>query len=156
MDIEVKPPDRKYVTIELDENHQDNLIKLAYGEVLIKEMKSRNDTVSGVHFRLTEKCQYNDFVQAINLKEKYNVRMCLFQTPDIWFAEQSRRIAKLCASLSNCIVNPPVVRKRQNTPDAEAKKIVVIGMCFLSLSILSFFRFWKLTRFQRIPIRSEL
>src|SRR5688572_13308693 len=66
-DVYDQPPIRQYTTLELIGDPEENRIKLAYGELLIRQLHLENDTLNGIHFHFGVNCKYSDMVSTINI-----------------------------------------------------------------------------------------
>lgn len=60
-------PLRNYTDIELTGENSTDKVKLDYAQVRLREMMSRQDSLSGIHFSFGDRSQYWTFVKAVNM-----------------------------------------------------------------------------------------
>lgn len=73
---------------ELKDSPKDNKIKLAYGQIRIREILASNDGINGVHFKLSDSTSYGDFVKAIDILQYEGAKRYMAYENDIWFLHE--------------------------------------------------------------------
>lgn len=63
----IPPPERQYLDISLTGNADSNAFKILFGELYIKEIHAKKDTIHGVNFHFTSKSKYAEFVRVLDL-----------------------------------------------------------------------------------------
>ena len=79
------PPSRNYVDIYFTGDNEHDKTKLAFAQLRIKEILSRNDSIRGVHFKFGNNSQYWTFVKAINILRYEGAKSYMPLDNDLWF-----------------------------------------------------------------------
>lgn len=78
-------PIREYTNIVFTGNSIDDNIKLAFAQIRIKEILTKNDTTSGLHFIFNDSSNYGTFVKAIDILQSNEENYYVPCSNNIWF-----------------------------------------------------------------------
>lgn len=143
------PPDRKFLTINLDGNNGNDKTRLDFARLEIRRILTSEDTINGVDFHFGKKAQYWTFITALDILETEKAQVYSPYRDDIhvWF-KKVHNVSRL--SLYNDVITEPptpeeINRKLWNTRiefiNTAVKDFWVPGLVFL---IMIYFTFKKL------------
>ena len=82
-DVDGQPLARNYQVINIDDNVEENEIKLNYARLILREHKLRQDTTSGIQFHFSKFYRYESYVSVMNLLLQEDILYHRIQPRDI-------------------------------------------------------------------------
>lgn len=88
-------PKRNYLYINLNGNNQEDVVKLEFAKLKIREIIKNNDAENGIHFEYLDSANYWTFVKAIDILQTESAKRYLSIDNDIWFFHQPPDTTKI-------------------------------------------------------------
>jgi len=139
---------RNFTDIEFTGNKNDDQIILEYAKIKIKRLIESKDTINGIHFKLTEKAKYSNYVGVIQVFQNKNIN-ALLDKNDVWYGYQkpnpidSTRKYFVCGMEDYSNANRLAAEKLasyHSYPTSKIKYIIPISLIFFLLCFSCFKR----------------
>ena len=124
-------PPRQYLEIELNGNEKDDLIRLDFAQIQIKDLVETNDPKKGVHFKFGSKARYWAFIQALDI---FKIIPYVPYGNDIWVFNfvPEKPISKTIRLYCGCLLCNDVVYEKTEQ-EVEAERLIQIAFIKASL-----------------------
>ncbi|RZK36738.1 MAG: hypothetical protein EOO90_26780 [Pedobacter sp.] len=148
---------RNYIVIEFTCNEKDDNIILEYAKVKIKNLIKSKDTITGVHFKFTEKAKYCNFVKAVDICQVESLNP-LMDKNDIWIAyyppqrnvKEENYNVMFCGTNEASRILQAKAEKLAEFNEYLSKKIKYLIFLSIPFLLMCFFSFRKILK-ERLP-----
>ncbi|WP_316768860.1 hypothetical protein [Pedobacter frigiditerrae] len=142
---------RNYIEIEFNGNEKDDNIILEYAKVKIKNLIRSKDTITGVHFKFTEKAKYWNFVKAVDVCQVESLNP-LMDKNNIWVAyyppqrnvKEENYIVMFCGTNEASRILQAKAEKLAEFNEYLSKKINYLIFLSIPFFLMCFFSFRKI------------
>jgi hypothetical protein len=81
-------PLRNYTEINFNGKASDDKVKLAFADVLVREIVSANDTVRGLRFNFNDSVRFGTFIALLTILEEKRAKYYIPVDYNIWFFDK--------------------------------------------------------------------